>query len=216
NALALWDVETGRIVRWGDSTGPRDAAATTPDGRLLVLGSDAEGVRVVEAATGEEVWSARQQGRFSALSRDGSLLATFAHSPPCFRVSARAGGKLLGVLPAPRTLSGPVAFLPAGKTLAAVHGPRVALWPLDGRPAPAWYDSPPSRLAFAGPDRLVTGSVDPHEPLTVWDTATGGPRRLLGQGYGSKELAVSPAGRLGALPRRAGPGGWETGEGRGL
>src|SRR5262249_1914041 len=124
--------------------------------------------------------------------------------------------KLLEVLYAPRNLSGPVAFLPDGKTLAAVHGPRVALWPLDGRPAPAWYDSPPSRLAFAGPDRLVTGSVDPHEPLTVWDAATGGPRRLLGQGYGSKEFDVSPDGRLVALTSEAGLCVWDIEKGREL
>jgi RNA polymerase sigma factor (sigma-70 family) len=176
NPLRFWDVATRKELP-SPTAGVTDitAFALSPDGKTVAVcrAGAAETVRLLDAATGEELHRLRE--------RNGLVCLTF--SPDSTRLVCRAGGDVLRVYD---TAGGELlhafegayartaAFSPDGKTLAAADGYAVRLWDVRAGKERRFAPGPtrPVSCVVLSPDRR-TVAVAEDDALKLWEWSTG-------------------------------------------
>jgi WD40 repeat protein len=175
NTARVWDVGSGRPS--GLSLPHRDwgyegwaqiwAVAFSPDGKMVLTGSEDQTAQLWEVATGKPVGPALPHAgpvMAVAFSPDGKTLLTGGSTDGTARLWETATGKPVG-LPLQHGLVSTVAFSPDGKTLVTTGYGRVAADPWD-------------------------------RPWLLWDAASGKPiGPSLGKNYITGPLAFSPDGK---------------------
>jgi WD40 repeat protein len=181
--VRLWDVATGKLLLSHPVKYSRPAALS-PDGKLLVIGGEANHVHLIDVATGKEVRQidgptapqlpARQRRwaeemLWFAFSPDGRLLAgsgldafsVWEVATGRFRYQVKQGGGLL-------------AFSPDGKYLASCDQEAIQLYEAASGTTVRRFDPHPGwvrALAFA-PDGKTLASAQ-EGVVNLWDVATG-------------------------------------------
>jgi roadblock/LC7 domain-containing protein len=181
---------------------PVNAAAFSPDGRLLATASDDRTARLWDAATGQEVRQLTGHTAAvtaAAFSPDGRLLAT-ASTDETARLWDVATGQEVRQLTGHTGWVNAAAFSPDGRLLATASADRTArLWDAaTGQEARRLTGHTASVLsaAFSPAGRLVaTASAD--RTARLWDVTTGQEvRQLSGHTASVLSAAFSPDGRL--------------------
>jgi RNA polymerase sigma factor (sigma-70 family) len=190
-------------ARWWHGGGHDSPLLFTPDGKELLCGEPAAGVRFLDAATGQELRRLRPPGddvTSFALSPDGKTLVTAGSSGAVLRVWDVPTGQERRRLEEDRRGTATVAFAPDGKTFAAAVGQQdIQLWD-----AARWR--PTRRLRghtgfvaclrfLAGGKTLLSGGGTCRS-IRWWDVETGRElRRLDTRLEHRKDFAVSPDGK---------------------
>ena len=175
--LALWELPAGAL-RWEREAHPKrvKAVAFPPQGECVAsLGDDAV-LRVLDAGSGEELWSLEDVNPGSteslAFSPDGERLAC-AHADGSFRVLSAADGEELAVLPAHGTEALAVAFAPGGESLLTNYRDTgLYLWSPDGAPLGVLEpDQSAWSLAYSADGRRVAVGTWGRS-IEIWDVAS--------------------------------------------
>src|SRR5262249_8918562 len=120
--VKLWDVESGRLNQSITGSDSQRSVAYSPDGKSIAIGT-ANGLRVVELATGKELFARKRTGDVRSLdySPDGRKLAMAYHGDKESTVgllNATTGQELFAVdAHEPRAFA--VKFSPSGKHFAS-------------------------------------------------------------------------------------------------
>ncbi|HZW33235.1 MAG TPA: M56 family metallopeptidase [Isosphaeraceae bacterium] len=201
HGLVLWDTRTWTIrhkVPGQDSIGA-EALAFAPDGRHLAV-SLGFAARMIDVATGKEVWSSPKQPvgmNAIAVSPDGATIATSGLMIKLWDVTAgkektpRLAGHAAGIES--------VAFSPDGTTLATGSSDRtVKLWDLATRRERMTLDGQTNyvqSVAFS-PDGKSLASIGFGSELVLWELPSGKRLRTWkGEGNLGKRVGFSPDGR---------------------
>lgn len=196
-ALTVWDVETGKILRqFGKAEGPPAAAASavgrlpyglsvSPDGKLLAWG-DGPAVRLVDLATGKEKNAAA--GHAAALrdvrfARDGKTLLTWADDTTIRRWDA-ATGKGVGQIAVPSKSHLFALPSPDERVLAAGDGNGTVhlLDAATGKEKHALKPDQPvygQTVAFSPDSRLLAAVSTAAQAVRLYDVATGKEKHAL-------------------------------------
>lgn len=176
----LWDAATASVLKTmaGHQAGTlvRDAAFS-PDGTMLITGSDDTTAKLWEAATGREIRTLK--GHTAAIrsvdfSPDGKQVLTGSFDKTLKVWDVESGNELLSIMPGGAVYS--VAFSPDGKQiLTGTSHPMAKLWDASSGQllrSLKGHSMTVATVAFS-PDgaRIVTGSAD--NTAKLWDTATG-------------------------------------------
>jgi WD40 repeat protein len=176
-----------------------NAVAFSPDGRLVLTGSDDNTARLWEAPAGKPVATLSGGGGVTAVafSPDGRLVLT--GSVWTARLWKTATGKPVATLSGPNRVTA-VAFSPDGRLVLTGSSDKTArLWrAADGKPVAtlAGDTGSVSALAFS-PDGTLVLTTSGDNTARLWETATGKPVATL-SGHTARVTAVafSPDGRL--------------------
>jgi WD40 repeat protein len=181
--IVLWRIEDGAILSRFDAPGFEsfvfeEVIAISTDGNLVAYVVTPDRIRVVDAATGSEKWSAsgaEDMVTTLTFSPDGQLLASGAgYAESDIRLWNVGSGKQVGRLEGHRGWVPALAFGPDSKTLASASADQtIRLWDvvsqqsvglLRGHQHEVW------RIALL-PDKvtLISGSKD--GVLAVWDAS---------------------------------------------
>jgi WD40 repeat protein len=218
--VALWRTTNGKLVFQGKgSQGTPATLAFSPDGKLLAWEKEYRAVCLVDAVTGKERWTLRDQSaRCLAFSLDGKVLASA--DAGAVRIWDTRTGKPLRQLEGDLWHASCVAFSPDGKTLAATARNRVGLWDVaTGKEVafPGGNLGPVLAAAFSSDGkRVVTATVE--GAVVLWEANTGRLLRRLQQ-HGEPVTAVgfSPDDRtLVAYAEEAGLTVWRAASGKRL
>ena len=189
--------------------GPVRTLAYSPDGRLLVAGSDDGQTRIYDASSGAVRGTLRNGGAVTAVafSRDGSRLAT-ADASGRVEIADPATAKVLLVV-RHRAAVTSVSFDPTGRlllTASADHTARV--WDArGGRLLRAFLHPGAVTVARFGPRSLVATVAAAgvgHANARLFDLRTGRLVRLFPE-PGVDDVQFSPDGRLLAIANHDGP-----------
>jgi WD40 repeat protein len=146
---ALWDANTGKLVRWfkGEATSGARAVAFSPDGSLLASGGEDSGVRIWTVATGERTYFLF--GHSNPVSKvvwspDGRVVASASPdgTVKLWRVHGIVGAGSLAA-----TLAGDAAPV---RALAFAPSSGVLVTGGDGRTVRVWDARPDQQLALLG------------------------------------------------------------------
>jgi WD40 repeat protein len=219
--VRVWDPAGGSAVL--DVGGPVVALAWGGDGKTLLTVSEAAGDPPWWEVGVWEADARRRRHGFRCKANPGKQSAAVALSPDGRRVALESDGtvKVLQtaggaeVLALPAGTTGPLAWDPDGRRLAAVHrdagqGPAVQVWEVPGgRPARSVKAREAVALLWT-PDgrRLLVGERD--DRVAIWDLGGDEPTELLTLHGPSAGLSWTPDGRslLGTGP--GGPRVWRT------
>jgi WD40 repeat protein len=194
----LWDLKTGtKLKEFQGHNGAINSVAVTPDGKLLVTGSDDKTVRVWDMATGEKVTVVQGLGEVDSvlMTADGTRVITAA-SDGKVRLWDAKSGAMLSEFKAHETDVRAVALIPGRDRIVTGGGDGTAfVWDLSTRTALGelkGHDSAIFSVAVTQDGRrAITGSAD--NTARVWNLETGMSERVLaghkGYVYG---VAVTP------------------------
>ncbi|MBM7806190.1 WD40 repeat protein [Geodermatophilus bullaregiensis] len=186
-SILVWDVASGGIERWDESTGLLWNVLVSPDGtKVVTIGYD-EQVQVWDRA-GTPLFAVADKGSTSAndaaFSPDGRTLATVSDAPSAVLWDAATGDEI-GRVPLPSGAS-EVTVGPYGQTLGTITSDQtVTVWDVASRrplhePFPEAPDPAAANALYRTLDadlsRTLTFQADGQ--LTVHDAATG---RLVAQ-----------------------------------
>jgi RNA polymerase sigma factor (sigma-70 family) len=240
NAIALWDVQTGReLHRLAEAVGPVWCVIFVPDGKT-VLAASGSTIRRWDPVTGAEQGPAPgHPGYVGAIAVHGRTLAYLADSS--IRLHDLATDQDIGRLAG---YHWSIAFSPDGRTLAGgTDVNKVNLWDVVGRrrlrqletdPKKAGFDwvayyrvafSPDGKLLAAAGRALLPSHTNTDEVVQFWDLPSGRERRRLSLKDRDNEfctveaIAFSPDGRTLAASGRAAKEGsmvrlWDVATGR--
>jgi RNA polymerase sigma factor (sigma-70 family) len=236
--VRLWDAATrkeARTLAWPDEA-KAGQIAFTPDGKQVVAAASDGSVRFWDVATGAEVlrfrFGASPLGGL-AVAPGGKLLAVTGDSHStrgdrAIHLWEWASNKPPRKVAAPERGVTSLAFAPDGKTLAAGSDDRhgVYLWDVaSGRLL--WRLSEPDGgnivrgVAFTPDGKTLAATAYSYKPyhfvggITLYDLASGAPRRRLVSGGESPEgVAVSRDGRWVAARTNSGARVWDLASGR--
>ena len=183
--VRLWDAATGQPIGQPHREGPSSAVAFSPDGSLLLTGSQTGTGWLLDSATGKSLrtLTPAHHGPIDAVafSPDGRTCLTASHADQTVKLWETASGKAIGQPLQHRVAEASffaAAFSPDSKTVATGGEDEIAhLWdattgaPIGG---PMRHQGKVWAVAFS-PDgkMLLTGSVD--GTVRLWDAATGKP-----------------------------------------
>jgi WD40 repeat protein/serine/threonine protein kinase/tetratricopeptide (TPR) repeat protein len=197
--LAAWQPHHPRLKAVLSHPSPVDAAAFSPDGKLVVTGSDDRTARLWDVATARQIGPPlRHEGEVMgvAFSPDGKAILTGSQDKTA-RLWDAASGKSIGPpLPVEGLYVG-VAFSPNGKTILT-SSRDMRLWdaatgqPI-GQPLP--HRGQLGAVAFS-PDGKTFLSASAGGGARLWDTASGRSiGSLLAPGREVVSVAISPDGK---------------------
>jgi WD40 repeat protein/serine/threonine protein kinase/tetratricopeptide (TPR) repeat protein len=200
--LSAWRrelVEPKVLVCHGDWV---SSVAFSPDGQMILTGSDDKTARLWDATTGQPIGQpiVHPQGVTSvAFSPDGQTILTGSRDNTA-QLWHASTGRPLGVPLAHQGLVRSAAFSPDGRTfLTGSQTGQVQLWDAATRRPLGGPLVHPNYLGFAGFSAdgraIVTGGTDGR--MRFWDAATGRPLGLPRPTYDfDSNLAFSPDGRM--------------------
>jgi WD40 repeat protein len=202
--LSLWDLVAGqRVVPPALTHAGADAAAFSPDSKLLASGAADGTLKLWDVKAGRELRSLKGHGsqiNVVAFSADGKTLASGSGSVSLPGLDANAGlggdasvrlwdvatGAELHRLPGEALYSGSVAFSPDGKLLAVGYGrDAIKLWDVgSGREVSTLKGCFLATQAVAfSPDGKTLASGNNND-IFLWNVATGKVAKLLGRPEG--------------------------------
>ncbi len=199
--LAAWQSDHPRLKAVLSHSSPVEAAAFSPDGKMIVTGGDDHKAQVWDAATARPVGpSLRHEGEVAsvAFSPDGKTILTGSSDKTARRWDTATGRQIGSPLQHGDVVTS-VAFSPDGKTLITGCGDgKVRRWDaLTGRPLglPFQHHASVVSVAFS-PDGKTVLTVSIDLKAWRWDAMTGqrvgGP---FGQHSMVRSLATGPDGR---------------------
>jgi WD40 repeat protein/tRNA A-37 threonylcarbamoyl transferase component Bud32 len=215
--VIAWDLAGDRgVVRPFTFTSdlvPDDAYYThpgrfSPDGRLVAVGLEGEGLALFDARTLEQVGAplSGTDGEVMSLafSPDGRTLAAATREGRATVWDVDSRSLRLGPFSVSGTVYGSivgVGFVADGTTLAVADSSGLALWDVaTGDPAGRLegFGTPHTDVAASADGTLVASAQVSFGGATVWDVASGEPvANVLGLiTYESQTVALSPDGRL--------------------
>src|SRR5262245_13822448 len=205
-AVAVWDWVAGRELRPSPIRAPCDGGiALAPDGKTLAVASR-QGLKVLDLATGGEVFSGPGQAAFRApaFSPDGKLLAAVGGGLGLPWVFDLATGKSRQhAWPLDSQLRA-LAFSPDGKALVFDHDDGIDVWDLaTGKDRPLTdvssrcreLDSRIKALAFTADGTRLAAAVEDGR-VRLWDPATGAELGPADQPIARAHACLSPDGRV--------------------
>jgi RNA polymerase sigma factor (sigma-70 family) len=218
--LHVWEPSTGKaLCRIDDPPVGHDQAVFSPDGKVVVVKHQDNGIRLWDATAGKLLRTlplarARRSPHPHVFSDDGRVLATApaSHLDRTIHLWDSATGKERGRLTWPDdTDATALAFTRDGKCLVAAHvglflkggavpePTSLRLWELaSGRSRRRFSGLPGEVRAMAiSPDGKTLAAADSGGSIVLWEMASGEERgRFSGHGGWVWSLAFSPDGRL--------------------
>jgi WD40 repeat protein len=185
--VVLASVDSGQVLRRFErdlnDRGGMPSLGFAPDGKTLAVCFGDNAIRLIEVATGKEIYRALQDGRIHsmAIAADGKMLASAGWDGEIHLWDA-ATGKPLRVLKVNAGVILGVTFSARGKFLAASTAKGVWLWDVAGGNVVHHWAIHGSRAVAISPDEQMVAAYGqgPGGPLHRWDTQSG------------KELGVVP------------------------
>ncbi|WOP39201.1 helix-turn-helix domain-containing protein [Streptomyces sp. Li-HN-5-13] len=188
-------------ARLGGHSGPVNAVAFAPGGRLLATAGSDGTVRLRRLSDRRTIATLTVPGRVRSVSfsPDGQTLAATASDAPV-RLWSTAAHRVTALLGADTDGSRAIAFAPGGRTLAvAAPDGSVQLWDTTGRPRRVarltGHTGRVDALAYA-PDGRTLASAGADRTVRLWDTGRARPLAVL-RGHTDEVLGVAfaPDGR---------------------
>jgi WD40 repeat protein len=212
-AIGVWNASTLRLLRTIAKGGPFDAAAFSPNGRLIAAGGRNGQARLLDAATGALVGVLRGHELAVtgvAFSDDGRLLVTSSLDHDA-RIWSVAGGRTTEVL---RGHFGPVlaaSFSPDGRWVVTAGPVAAGMWDVSNGDAVAFLRGHVGQLTAASfsPDgtQILTASLDGTVRSFTCDIC-GGPAALIAAAdarLAAISAPLTPAERARFVPAANGP-----------
>lgn len=180
--VKLWDCTEGRIKPIYPTTTRAGAAAFSPDGRTLALGtgdgkvilSDATSRKPVEPSIQVDMRLIENHGVSAlAFSPDGRMLAAASGDPTFITVLEIISRREIAHFEISNGGEG-IAFSPDGKTLAAANWQgRVYLWDLATKKETVWWAhaKPVTAVAFS-PDGKTLATASEDNTVKLWNMET--------------------------------------------
>ena len=175
--VRLWDVQSERMIRW-IPLGTINSVTFSPDGRLLLITDQHNGVRLWDVASGSEVRRlVGHRGRYvwnGAFSPDGRMIATVG-ADATVRLWDASTGAALAAMPGHGADIHGVAFARDGARLVTTAEDRtVRVWDVPSRRllATLAHDAEVTAAALSGGGDLVA-TADTEGVARVWQARTG-------------------------------------------
>lgn len=175
--VQFWQVRSGLLrdtYEWW--SGAAESAAYSPDGKLLAVGLERDGVEVLKSAERKVLFSMKWETKFynpvSAItfSPDSRLLAT-GDREPTVRLWSRKDGRLVSALEGHSSDIEALAFSPDGKILASASTDNtVRLWNVENGSLLQILEHPGPVLDVAfSPDGQLLASACGDGTIRLWD-----------------------------------------------
>jgi WD40 repeat protein len=183
------------------------ALAYSPDGRMLVSGSQDKTAKVWDLATAKEKWTFKGHKEFvdcACFGLGGAVVVTGSHDGAVILWDVKTGKKLKRwTIPGKSVCS--MAIAPDGRSVAAAggrmfgsRGNKINRFDLDGRERPeeiGQHSTQIGALAYSG-DGSMIASGDYYSNVNVWNVATGQLLQTMRHRSHVQGLAFSPDGKL--------------------
>jgi WD40 repeat protein len=199
--LRLWDLETGRVIRASPMDIPYGTdVALSPDGRMILAGSDQKGAaKLWDAQTGRDLrifagHSAQVNG--VAFSPDGSRALTASWDSTAKLWNTQSGQVIRSFGPAKGAVFA-VALSPDMHRAVTTSQDDITLWDADtGRPIRTITGDSGSDSVTFSPDGLCFLTAGNDNTAKLWDAKTGlQVRTFIGHASEISSTAFSPDGR---------------------
>ena len=198
----VWDVSNGRQLAKIKGPGNSWGVAFSPDGKRLAIGYSEGTLKLLDAATYQEVASFKAHAKGIAslmISPDNRTLVTASHDKTA-NLWDLATGKLLCAIAGHSKVLSAVAFSPDGELLAtASHDKTAKLWDMKtGRELARLrgHVKPVLSLAFS-PDGKTLATGGAEGVVKLWDVGTGLEKATFtGHAGHVNSVAFSPDGKL--------------------
>lgn len=202
DSIKIYDLAARKAVRSFEAPGSVASTAFSRDGRLLALSTTDGAVSLLDAATGEALWTARSDAEGEAfavaISADGTLVATANEHETVKLWDAKTGAELR-IFSAAGQMRGVAFSASSHELVAAGIGTPSTLWDIRSGKELRRFGSDALALAVS-PDGTLLATADLPDNVSIWELATG---RLIETFSGHSgddsqilSVAFSPDGRL--------------------
>jgi RNA polymerase sigma factor (sigma-70 family) len=200
--LGFWDTATGKEIPQLERAASRElyfqTAQFVPGGKVLVVGTEKDLLRVIDAAAGKEIFQSKSLGRveFATLSGDGAALAAVEidnQGKEYLRIFDVTAGKEVQEPEPLKDRAIAAAFSPDGKTLALSEDTGIRFLDTRGRELRKWDVKAFGCLSFSPDGKLLASGRD--KEIHLRDMATGKLVRTFRCFQWVESVAFSPDGK---------------------